>query len=122
MNYEIGYRRPPKTKQFKKGESGNPKGRPRGSRNMSTMLDKELAQTIVVTENGRRKKLSRLEAVVKRLVAGALQGELKALLALVEVLRRTGRLEQQEAESLVPDDYQDILNEYVNKRQSTPVK
>jgi hypothetical protein len=60
MTYEIGYRRPPASGRFNRGKSGNPKGRPKGSRNFMTLLEQELAQSIVVTENGKKKRNSRL--------------------------------------------------------------
>ena len=52
-DYEVGYGRPPKDKQFKKGQSGNPKGRPKGSRNFRTDLQEELQMQVQVTENGK---------------------------------------------------------------------
>ena len=78
MAYEIGYRRPPESGRFKKGKSGNPKGRPKGSTNFLTILERELGQSIVVNENGKKKTITRMQAMVKRIVAGALQGDLKA--------------------------------------------
>jgi hypothetical protein len=118
MAYDIGYKRPPKSGQFKKGKSGNSKGRPKGSKNFLTLLEKELSQSITVNENGKKKTVSRLQAMVMRMVAGALQGEPKALLTLVDILRRTGQMSQAEPESLLPEDYQSILNAYVAKRQN----
>ncbi len=117
MTYEIGYRRPPKSGQFVKGKTGNPKGRPKGSKNFLTILEKELDQTIVVNENGKKKTVTRMQAMVKRIVAGALQGDQKALLTLVEILRRTGRFEQADNASLLPDDYEAVLEAYVSKRR-----
>jgi hypothetical protein len=117
MAYDIGYKRPPKSGQFKKGKSGNSKGRPKGSKNFLTLLEKELSQSITVNENGKKKTVSRLQAMVMRMVAGALQGEPKALLTLVDILRRTGQMSHAEPESLLPEDYQSILNAYVAKRQ-----
>jgi hypothetical protein len=75
MAYEIGYKRPPKSSQFKKGRSGNPKGRPKSSKNLITLLEKELDQPVIVNENGRKRKLSRRQAMAKRIVADALQGD-----------------------------------------------
>ena len=117
MAYEIGYKRPPKSGQFKKGRSGNPKGRPKGSNNFLTILEQELGQSIVVNENGRKKTITRLQAMVKRMVAGALQGEHRSLLTLIEVLRRTGRFEDTDIDRLLPDDYEAILDSYVAQRQ-----
>jgi Family of unknown function (DUF5681) len=117
MAYEIGYKRPPKSGQFKQGRSGNPKGRRKGSRNFLTILEQELGQSIIVNENGRKKKITRLQAMVKRMVAGALQGEHRSLLTLIEILRRMGRLEDTDIDRLLPDDYEAILDSYVAQRQ-----
>ena len=119
MAYEIGYKRPPKSGQFKQGQSGNPKGRPKGSNNFLTLLEQELGQSIIVNENGRKKKITRLQAMVKRMVAGALQGEHRSLLTLIEVLRRTGRFEETVVENLLPDNYEAILDSYVARRQAS---
>jgi hypothetical protein len=53
MAFEIGYRRPPPEHQFRKGVSGNPRGRPKESTNLVTLLQKELKAPIQITENGR---------------------------------------------------------------------
>jgi hypothetical protein len=84
MDYEIGYRRPPESGRFKKGKSGNPKGRPKGSTNFLTILEQELGQLIVVNENGNKKTITRMQAMVKRIVACALQGDLKAISPLLK--------------------------------------
>jgi hypothetical protein len=122
MAYEIGYRRPPASGRFKKGKSGNPKGRPKGSSNFLVLLEHELGQSIVVNENGKKKTITRMQAMVKRIVTGALQGDLKALLTLVDILRRTGKFEETDINSLLPDDYEDILNSFVAQRQKSETK
>lgn len=114
MAYEIGYRRPPPSGQFKKGSSGNPKGRPKGSKNFLTLLEQELAQKVVVNEGGRRKTVTRMQAMVKRMVGAALQGEPKAVLTLVDILRRSGGVEQPTPEGLLPDNYEQVLADYVS--------
>ena len=114
-DYEIGYRKPPKHTRFKKGQSGNPKGRPKGAANFVTQLNEELEQKIVVNENGKKKTLTKMQAMVKRMVAGALQGEVRPLLALVEILRRTGQLEEG-VSNLLPEDYADILDDYTARK------
>lgn len=122
MAYEVGYRRPPKKNRFKKGQSGNPKGRPKGSSNFLTLLEQELEKSITITEDGKKKKISRKQAMVKRMVAGALQGDQKALYTLVELMRRTGHFEETDIDDLLPDDYESILDSYIEKRQKTDAK
>ena len=123
MTYEIGYRRPPQSGRFKTGKSGNPKGRPKGSSNFITLLEQELAQPIVVNENGKKKTITRMQAMVKRMVAGAMQGDHKPLLMLVDILRRTGQLEETEIDNLLPENYESILDSFVAQRlKSSPKK
>ena len=122
MAYEIGYKRPPKSSQFKKGRSGNPRGRPKGSNNFLTLLEQELGQSIVVNENGKKKTISRMQAMVKRMVSGALQGETRAMLTLVEILRRMGRFDETTIDNLLPENYEDILDAYVAQRHKAANK
>lgn len=81
-----GYGKPPKKHQFKPGQSGNPKGRPKGARSFKTALSKELETMLEIKEAGKAKKVSKLEAVVKRLVTDALNGNAKALTELLRQL------------------------------------
>jgi hypothetical protein len=117
MAYSIGYKKPPKDKQFQKGKSGNARGRPKGSNNFLKLLQQELEKPIVVAENGKRKTVSRMQAMVMRMVNGALQSDQKALLTVFEILRRTGRLEETDVEALLPEDFESILDSYVDQRQ-----
>ncbi|QWE17157.1 DUF5681 domain-containing protein [Polynucleobacter sp. AP-Nino-20-G2] len=77
-DYNVGYRRPPKTTQFKKGESGNPKGRPKGSRSLQTILVEELKSSVTIHENGRSKTVKKGEVIAKQMVNKAMAGDHKA--------------------------------------------
>lgn len=79
----IGYGKPPKKSQFKPGKSGNPKGRPKGAISLKTALQCELETKLVVKEQGKTRKMSKLEALAKRLVTDALNGNPRALAELL---------------------------------------
>lgn len=83
----VGYKRPPLATRFKPGQSGNPKGRPKGSQNFATVLQAELNAPITVTENGRRKKITKREGVAKELVNKAVAGDPKMVPALLGEMR-----------------------------------
>jgi hypothetical protein len=86
-NERVGYGSPPVSSRFKKGVSGNPKGRPKGSLNVATAFAKALRERVVVTEHGQRKTITKLEAALKQLVNKAAAGDLRALRQLVELAR-----------------------------------
>src|SRR6266446_3499787 len=67
-DYEVGYGKPPLHTRFKKGQSGNPRRRPRGAKNLTTLLIDALNQPVVVTENGRRRKIAKRELGIAQLV------------------------------------------------------
>jgi hypothetical protein len=82
----VGYGHPPVEHQFRKGQSGNPAGRPKGSRNMSTLIQKALFETVVVNVNGRRKKVSKLEAAFIQQANRAAGGDAQATRLMLDVL------------------------------------
>jgi Family of unknown function (DUF5681) len=86
-SYEVGRGRPPKHTRFAKGASGNPQGRPKGSKNLATSLRAELRRRVTVTEDGRRKMIGKQEAVAKQLVNKAAAGDLKAIPVLLNEMR-----------------------------------
>jgi hypothetical protein len=76
---QVGYGNPPESSRFKKGQSGNPKGRRKGSHNVATVLTATLREKVIVNENGVRKTVTKLEAAIKQLVNKAASGDLRAL-------------------------------------------
>ena len=109
QEYEVGYGKPPKHTRFKNGRSGNPKGRPKGSRNFSTDAKNMLREPVALTGNGKRKKVSTQLAALMRLRAKALSGDARALDKFIELARTYNdeeiaevaeKLEQSEAEVL----------------------
>jgi hypothetical protein len=83
--YEVGYRKPPKVTRFKKGRSGNPKGRPKQSRNLVVWIDEELDKVVVVQENGKKAQLTKREVLAKQIVNGALSGNAKSTSMLISM-------------------------------------
>jgi hypothetical protein len=86
-DYEVGYGKPPLHSRFKKGQSGNPRGRPPGAKNLSTLLNEALNEPVVITENGGRRKVSKRQASLKQLVNEAAKGNWRALKLLVDILQ-----------------------------------
>ena len=81
----AGYGHPPVHTRFKPGQSGNPAGRPRGKRNMTSLLGDVLAQKVTVTSNGKRKRIRSDTAILLRLREKALAGDLRAAAMLMSL-------------------------------------
>jgi hypothetical protein len=60
--YAASYRKPPLDTRFKKGQSGNPRGRP--AKNLAALLAAALSETVTVTENEKRQQVTKREAVI----------------------------------------------------------
>lgn len=90
----VGYGRPPTATQFKKGKSGNPKGRPKGSRTVGAVLQDILQQRISVTENGKTRRLPALEVMLRRLANDAMRNEPTALKLMLSLYDRYGESAQ----------------------------
>ncbi|MHC4406425.1 MAG: DUF5681 domain-containing protein [Planctomycetota bacterium] len=84
-DYEVGYGKPPRHTRFQPGQSGNPKGRPKGSKNLKTLIDRELNEKVAVREGGRRQQVSKREVVAKQLVNKAVDGQDRAILTLIKL-------------------------------------
>lgn len=114
--YETGYGKPPKHSQFKSGQSGNKKGRPKGSKNLHTLLNKILNQKITIKENGQELKISKKSAMLTQLVNKGVKGDIKAISTLLpHILLADMKEEEKEKflESLNKDD-REIIEIYLS--------
>jgi hypothetical protein len=87
----VGYGRPPRHTRFQPGQSGNPRGRPRKSRNINDLITKELDTCVTITEDGKTKRITKREAIPKRLVNLAVSGDQKAIDFLIKHEKAHGR-------------------------------
>lgn len=85
--YKVGKGKPPVDKQFGTDRPGNTRGRPPGSRNSDTVIAKALSVRLPVKDNGRDRKISKMEAAVTQLVNKAASGDLRA----IEIVLRLAR-------------------------------
>src|ERR1700739_1675367 len=85
-----GYGRPPAEYRFKKGGCGNPEGRRTATKTAPTISSKAMSQSVTITENGKRRKISKLDAAVTQLANDAARGDKKAIplaFALLQALQ-----------------------------------
>jgi hypothetical protein len=94
--YEIGYGRPPKATQFKKGQSGNPRGSKRKIEvdDLRTVIEGVLAEPIKLRDGKKTRTVSKLEAMMLAQRMSALKGDRKAVKALFKLAQKTGSFSQ----------------------------
>ena len=91
--YQVGYKRPPKQSQFKKGQSGNLAGAPkRTTVNIQSILEDTLSQPVFARTNGKSQKLTGLEAMLWGQLQAASRGNLTALREILRLAKRCNRL------------------------------
>ena len=93
-DYKVGFCRPPLHTRFKPGQSGNPSGRAKGSQNFKTLLDRILKEEVSLQDGSQSRKISKAEAIMRRLIVGALKGDSRDLHALFRLAEQTGQFEE----------------------------
>ena len=84
----VGYKRPPKDHCWKKGQSGNPKGRPRGYRNFAAALAAILHETVSTRDGDDEREMTKLEAVTRQLVDKAMAGDARLMQQLCNEMHK----------------------------------
>lgn len=113
---EVGYGKPPKNSRFKKGKSGNPRGRPKGQKNFNTYLTDMLHSKIPIMENGKPRNITTMEAGLARLREKALKGDIRALEKLLGLAEHYGAIEaEKDAHNKLSNDDQAIYEAFEAK-------
>ena len=119
--YDIGFGKPPAATRFKRGQSGNPKGRPKGKRNAATVIMRALQAKVVINENGRRREVTKFEAAVTQVANKAAGGDLRALNLVTALMRSAEESVQQEAVTTtrLQDVDQRVLQDLMQRLEAT---
>jgi hypothetical protein len=102
-DYEVGYGKPPKATQFKKGQSGNPKGRKKANRveDLRIVLEKILDEPIDLRVGGRAQTMTKLEAMIQAQLLNGLKGNPKAVARLFSLAQKAGMFTQAKPRGLL---------------------
>jgi uncharacterized protein DUF5681 len=85
---EVGYKKPPKATQFKKGKSGNLKGRPKGSKSITALAEEVIWKLVKIRQDGQRKSVPMIQAMLMAFMAKATQGDIKAADLVFKIMER----------------------------------
>jgi hypothetical protein len=107
-HYEVGYGKPPKSSRWRKGQSGNRRGRQKGTRNLKTELSEELSEIISIKEQGTARTISKQRALIKAMMAKAVQGDTRAANLMINMIFRL----------LHPDLIEDVPTELAKEDQA----
>ncbi len=115
-DYKVGFGKPPKDTQFKKGQSGNPNGRPKKVKNIAHDIREELEEFVQITEGGQTKVVTKQRALIKSLLAKASQGNVRAAQTLLGLKTEVDHADDtQSNDDWFTDDDLEIL-EHVKSR------
>ena len=106
---KVGYKRPPAKSQFRKGQSGNPRGRRKGQRNLAPVLREVLRQTVKVKRGGQTERMSKGEALIQMLLSKAHSGDARAIKAMLVLTEKIARIDTPEPKLAGPGNYEFML-------------
>jgi hypothetical protein len=111
-DYEVGYRRPPKSSQFKPGQTGNPRGRPRQVKSIDDVLQKRLFAKVKAQENGRPTQITLLEVIVGRLLKRAAEGDNRSIMIVLNQMRLLKGDADAKPDAASPERDRKVLEEF----------
>jgi Family of unknown function (DUF5681) len=89
-DYKVGRGRPPKEYRWQKGQSGNPSGRRRKKPDNKAVLEQIMAEPVVVREDGKERKVTKLNALIRAHVAKAIKGDVRSAKFVIGEAARLG--------------------------------
>jgi hypothetical protein len=121
-DYKIGKGRPPIDHQWKPNQSGNKKGRRKGSKNRKTIVQAAERKTFTVKKAGRSRKITTTEVGLHNLQQDVLRGDRKAFLDYLEIIERYGDRDEATAsmEELLAEDCSILTNMLARKARKPP--
>lgn len=118
-DYEVGYAKPPREHQFRPGQSGNPRGRPKGSKNISTLFEQALTAKQPVREGGKVRRRQNIEILIQQLVLKALKGDPRAADKVLDYCERYGVLARTDDpnQAAFPEDDRALLADFLTRHR-----
>jgi hypothetical protein len=116
--YAVGYGKPPREHQFKLGQSGNKPGRPKGAKNEETILSDLFKQKVRISENGKVRKITVLEAILRKVAEDCLRGNIKSVGFLLN--RYYAAAAGGAAQAELSEDDQAVLDAYLRQLNNKP--
>ncbi|NCB49439.1 MAG: hypothetical protein EOM53_02005 [Alphaproteobacteria bacterium] len=118
-DYKVGFAKPPEKTQFKKGKSGNPKGRPKKSINTINLIEKEFQSKIPVKKGGNTRIITKQQAIITQTINEAVKGSFKDRVLALQYMERIDQYKEQSKviiESIRKNDIE-ILNNFIERRK-----
>lgn len=88
--YTVGYGKPPIHTRFRKGESGNPRGKKKGQKSLKAVVEKVFQEKVSIRTARGTRQVTKLDALVQKLMNDALTGDAKAVVHIVRLAKEAG--------------------------------